>query len=271
MRNRLSLLAGIFAVCFPALIDAGSVDTGATAVTTNGFPNLGTNAFTVFGLIADSRGNALAGVEVRACCGIGTLQCTGRTMSDANGKYVLAFGPGVLMGKLLSGGHGVGLQAATIFAEKSGYSCVELGRAGNLGMTDLDEVKPEHSRSFAGVVYRSKPYRLDFVLQPAASLKGAITSANGKLPEKLTLSLVGKVLPPSCSVLTSVELLQTNAFAFSNVPIQSNWWFEASWREQGQWKSSKTEPFACKIPTEHEATLEFIQDELRLRRLRSLR
>lgn len=263
-------MAGIFAVCVPTVIHAGFLDTGATAATTNGFPNLGTNAFTVFGRVADSQGNALAGVEVRACCGIGTLECTGQTTSDTNGQYVLVFEPGVLMGKLLSGGHGVvGFQAATIFAKKSGYACADVGRAGNLAMTDLEEVKAQQSRSFAGVVYRFKPYRLDFALQPAASVKGIVLASNGNLPKKLTLSVVGQVLPPSCSVLSSVELLQTNGFTFTDVPVKSNWWFAASWRERDEWKSSKTEPFTCESAREYEATLEFTQEgELKFQRMR---
>jgi len=212
-------------------------------------------AFTVFGKVTGAHGQPVTGVEVRANCGNGTLFCTGKTLTDAGGKYRLDFGPGILMGKVFGGDFGVGFQAATIFATKSGYSCADLCRAGNLAMTDLTNIEPNLARSFVGVVHPSKPYRLDFVLMPAARIEGKMLDSGAALPSDLTLCLGGKVLPPSSSVLASTKLEVNGAFAISDVPVGSNWWFEASWRESGEWKSAKTKPFSCAAATAYRATL----------------
>lgn len=212
--------------------------------------------FTVFGTVTGPTGRPLAGVEIRANCGNGTLFCTGKTLTDSNGAYRLGFGPGVLMGKAFSGGLGVGFQAATIFASKPGYSCVGLCRAGNLAITDLTNVEPDMARSFVNVIHPAKPYRLDFAMVPAAHIEGEIAnSGDVQSTNQLTLSLGGKMLPPSSSVLASTNIQTAGRFAFVDVPVGSNWWFEASWRESGEWKSAKTRSFSCTAPRSYRATL----------------
>ncbi|HVV70513.1 MAG TPA: carboxypeptidase-like regulatory domain-containing protein [Verrucomicrobiae bacterium] len=211
--------------------------------------------FVVFGSVLGPTGRPMAGVEVTASCGNGTLFCTGRTLTDNTGAYRLGFGPGVLVGKSYAGEWGVGLQAATIFASKTGYACADLCRAGNLAMTDLTNVQPDMVRGFVGVVRPSQPYRLDFVMVPAARIEGELGGTEGRFPEELTLSLGGTVLPPSSSVLRSTRIKTNGVFAFLDVPVGSNWWFEADWRESGEWKSAKTKSFTCPVPKAYRAAL----------------
>src|SRR5262245_14693107 len=52
-----------------------------------------------FGKVTDQDGKPLAGVEVRAHCGMGTLRRTGLATSSADGKYELNFGPGIMFGR----------------------------------------------------------------------------------------------------------------------------------------------------------------------------
>ena len=42
---------------------------------------------------------------------------------------------------------------------------------------------------------------------------------------------------------------------FKNAPVSSNWWFEASWRKQGEWKSARTKEFVCGSAREYQSTL----------------
>ena len=256
-------------VCASTLLVAGTVRLSAQpgpAVTT---PYQPTNAFSVFGRVTGPGERPLAGVTVRVNCGNGTLFCTGSAITDNQGLYWCAFRPGVLVGSRFAGGLGAGLQVATVFATKQGYCCVDLGRAGNLAMTDLATVDSHMTRNFAGVVYPFKPYHLDFELQPAASLKGQLVVA-GKTPADLRLSLGGKALPPSSSVLASVAVSTNGAFTFTEVPPGSNWWFEASWREDGRFAEARTKEFNCPRATEEQVLLNLDDTRtLTITRLRS--
>jgi hypothetical protein len=79
--------------------------------------------FSVFGHVTDNAGNPLAGVEVRAATGMGTLLGGGRTRTDSNGKYRLYFGPGLRTQRDKDYAPlGVGVQAAHFYAHKPGWS-----------------------------------------------------------------------------------------------------------------------------------------------------
>lgn len=209
------------------------------------------NVFSVFGQIKSSDGVPMSGVSVRVSCGIGTLFCTGKTQSKSDGQYRVEFGPGVLFGSKRAGSLGVGLQAATVSAQKPGYSCVDLGRAGNLAMSDLDKIEPGQARGFVGVVRPGLPYHLDFVLLPTATIKGRLVSAKGDLPPRLGFAVKGKVLPPSSSVLTSISTQSDGTFTIPDVPVGTNWWFETDWGQPGQWKRARSEEFSCPNPSEY--------------------
>src|SRR5690349_1447248 len=70
-----------------------------------------------FGRVTDHDGKPLAGVEVAAHCGMGTLRRTGVATSGADGRYALDFGPGILF---LRASRPIP-QAATIAAHRAGY------------------------------------------------------------------------------------------------------------------------------------------------------
>lgn len=200
-----------------------------------------TNAFIVYGTVRGPDGDPMAGVTVRVYCGIGSLFCTGRTASDQDGHYRLAFGPGVLMGRLLKPGDlGVGLQAATIFAQKPGYFSRDLGRAGNLAITDTTNAPQP---GFQGILHPFEPRLLDFVLEPAASIRGTLELPQGQTSLGLGMSITGKQLPPSSSVLASAKLEPGGAFEFNDVPVGYHWQIEASWRESGQEKTARSKDF----------------------------
>ena len=69
-----------------------------------------------FGRVTDPEGKPMAGVEVWAHCGIGTLRKTGIATSGADGRYELNFQPG------WGSSNPTAIEAATISAHKPGIS-----------------------------------------------------------------------------------------------------------------------------------------------------
>ncbi|MFO7902586.1 MAG: MSCRAMM family protein [Planctomycetota bacterium] len=137
--------------------------------------------WSVTGKVTNSEGQPLEGVEIRASCGVGTLLPTGSTTSDAEGRYTLRFGPGMRSLNEDTGAWGAGLQAATIFASKQGFTEQNLCRQGGLIMADempLEDnawgAKPSE------VVLPHKPHKLDFVMVPSASLELDLLDEDGK-------------------------------------------------------------------------------------------
>src|SRR5262245_40510632 len=97
--------------------------------------------FVVHGKVTDETGKPLEGVEVNASCGMGSLFHTGAAKTDNDGKYHLAFGPGITVGYTRLG---AGTQVATITPQFKGWYEVHLGRRGNLMMTEAnDKLKAE--------------------------------------------------------------------------------------------------------------------------------
>jgi len=221
----------------------------------------------VFGKITDPDGRSLGQVEVIAHCGEGTLFRTGSTVTDADGQYRLSFGPGMRMRRGPDVPLGVGCQAATISVHKTGYSAQNLGRAGNLGMTDSTNAAPAWTTNFAGVVRAFTPYRLDFVLQPASLLRGHLEDPARRLPPKTSLCLKGEKLPPSSSALACVDLLENGEFVFVDVLVGFNFWFEASWREKDTWKTLRSPPLKASASTAKNLKITVRDDALDLSEL----
>ncbi len=163
----------------------------------------------------------MEGVEVRACCGEGTLLCTGKTTSGSDGEYRLSFGPGVLF--YPDGKWGVGTQAATISAGREGFFEKNLGRQGDLMMSD-EQSPPRRKRT----VYPNRPYQVDFVMLPAATVEGQLLSAKGEPMGHQVLDLSGKQLPPSSSVLAEVQTDRDGRFRFTSIPTGNVLWFVIS-------------------------------------------
>jgi len=213
------------------------------------------DAFTVFGCVTDAQGNPMHGVEVRVHSGMGTLMNTGHTTTDDKGNYRVMFGPRQLMPVSDAEPLGVGFQAATVRAKRPGYFIQDLGRAGGLAMTDQTNAVPKWATNFVAIVRPFAPYRLDFVLRPAAPVKGELLDPGGTLPTIRILNLKGKTLPPSQNVLDWTNLVAGGSFTFSGVPVGFEWWFEVEWREGEVWKSARAKPFSFRSPTEHRVAL----------------
>ena len=190
------------------------------------FKSPDTNHFVVHGTIFDQAKEPLAGVEVMAFCGSGTLRRTGITQSDANGHYTLRFGPGLLTLRTADSPQGVGEQAATVSPRLAGWYEANLHRQGNLMMTDEPRSgQPKAIRGYSGVVTPDHPFRLDFVMAQGATIKGRLVNEFGRPITGESISLDGDPLPPSSSVLDTAQTDRDGRFQFEGVPLHHKWKF----------------------------------------------
>jgi len=173
--------------------------------------------FVVQGKVVDQAGKPLEGVEVNASCGMGSLFHTGSAKTNAAGEYRLAFSAGAAVaGTKL----GVGTQVATISPRLSGWYEIHLGRKGNLLMSDAkDQLKPDDTKAYAGVVGANEPYTLDFVMARSATIRGRLVNEFGKPLKGVEIQLTGNILPPSCSILAAATTDDDGKFTFDSVPV----------------------------------------------------
>lgn len=177
----------------------------------------GDGPFVVFGKVTDTDGKPLAGVEVNASCGMGSLIPTGTATSGGDGAYRLAFGPGL---HVENGALGVGTQVAIISPRLDGWYEILLARRGNLMMTDSqDPPAPADTEGYAGVVVANRPYELNFTLARAATVEGRFLNEFGEPLAGQTLHLTGDILPPSRGILASATTDEGGRFIFRNVPV----------------------------------------------------
>ena len=211
--------------------------------------------FIATGRATDGQGRPVAGVEVRACCGVGTLWPTGKCFTEKDGRYTLRFKGGVWYAGTK---HGVSLQAATLFASKSGYYERNLCRHGGLGMTDR-EVTEGETRYYAGLARLGEPYRLDFVMLPAATIKGRIVDQTGRAVPGQKLYISGEELPPSSNVLSSATTDKQGRFAIDRVPLKP-YWFELNLYPIR--KTPRSSPVRFSKPSPHEVLLTYDRKRL---------
>ncbi|MDA1263687.1 MAG: CocE/NonD family hydrolase [Planctomycetota bacterium] len=167
----------------------------------------------VHGAVKNSSGHPVEGATVRAHCGYGTLRETGRALTDAEGRYTLTFGTGMLSEGSLE-------QVATISARKPGWFEASLGTQGGLMMA-----KPKGDEAAReGVVLEGIPYPLDFTLDRGATVEGRLVDADGRPIPSRKLVLAGEELPPSSNVLDVVRTDSDGRFVFEGVPTGRAWW-----------------------------------------------
>ncbi len=219
--------------------------------------------FYVYGRVTDEAGEPLADVEVRAATGVGTLMGGGRTRTDADGRYRLYFGPGLLVMNRETAPRGVGVQAALISAWQAGCYETNFNRQGALCMSDLSpealeqEIKKKgrvwgHA-SLDAFVLPGRPQEVDFRLAPAATLEGTLVWGRRELKDQ-TLTLTGDELPPGSNVLRSVTTDRKGRFQLDCIPVGNAWRF--AMRVQGTLHEIETQPFVIATPGVHEGKVE---------------
>lgn len=174
-----------------------------------------------FGRVTDGDGRPLAGVEVGAHCGLGTLPRTGVATSGEDGRYELNFHPAYR-------GKGVALQAATISAHKAGYFEENLNRQGRCtganSMPDERDMKrwgADKERLFLP----DRPLEIDFVMRPAGKVAGKVVDEQGRPLVRYYVSLTGADLPPSASVVCDGYTDEQGRFNLDDVPTSYRFQF----------------------------------------------
>lgn len=169
-----------------------------------------------FGRITDHNGDPLAGVEVRAYCGSGTLRQTGTALSGEDGRYKLSFGPGIVFFD-----NTAKLQAATISARRPGYFEQNLNRQGDCLAAHADPGEDALKNWGGGknkLFLPDQPVELNFVMQPAARLAGKLVDEQDRPLAGYSVALNGADLPPSSSVLASTKTDDQGRFSLENTP-----------------------------------------------------
>jgi hypothetical protein len=97
---------------------------------------------------------------------------------------------------------------------------------------------------FKTIVYRGQPYKLDFVMLPAAQVIVDLVNPNGEPLVNYTLDLSGKELYPSSSILKSKKTTSQGKAEFPDVPLKV-FWFSLGRRDE-----LRTEPIEFSKPGE---------------------
>ena len=165
------------------------------------------------GQVTDRDGKPLAGVSVQAHCGFGTLFRTGSAVTDAEGRYDLKFGPGI------SSSNRQLVQAATISVFLEGFTEKNMHRHGDK-VAALDKPAGEigWGKAEADLFLPDRPMEINFVMVPAARLTGTVLDQNGNKAVGYRVSLTGKDLPPSSSVIAQVLTNDKGEFEITRIP-----------------------------------------------------
>jgi protocatechuate 3,4-dioxygenase beta subunit len=212
----------------------------------------------VEGIVADVQGHPLEGVQIRAARGWGTLHSTPPVSTDQLGRYVLRFGPGMVTKNEDTGQWRAGVQAASIFASKPGLAEKNLGRQGDLLMADsLPDKESEWDPK--KIILPGKPYRLDFILVPAAAINGRFLDEQGQPLPGQRIDLTGDELPPSSSVAASTETDDKGCFQFPDVTPGFVRWLE--FHGERKLALPRTQSLTLAAGEQYELTLQIVSDE----------
>jgi hypothetical protein len=107
------------------------------------------------------------------------------------------------------------------------------------------------------IVLPGKPFSLDFVLVPAASIDGELLDADGKPIAGKGVWIAGKELPPSSSVLRAGKSDGQGRFRFEDVPPGYAWWVSV---DRVMRRDVRTPPLTFSRPTRYKIRLQLARD-----------
>ncbi len=199
-------------------------ETGAQQNAEKAAPQRPGGPWRAFGRVTDQDGKPLAGVEVRAFCGMGTLRCTGSASSGDDGRYEFDFGPGVL----ILGDKGASLQAATISASMPGHFEENLNRQGGCvaasAIPDDSQLK-QWDASKDRLFLPGQPLEINFKMRPAARVSGKLVDEQGKPLAGYSIGLGGVDNPPSMGAVSPCEADAQGRFTLEDIPTTFRYQF----------------------------------------------
>jgi beta-lactamase regulating signal transducer with metallopeptidase domain/thiol-disulfide isomerase/thioredoxin len=187
------------------------------------------------GRVTDADGKPIAGAEIWASAGWGTLRGARIATTDENGRYRGRFGQSGFIRTFDLGDAPLNPVSAQVGAYKDGMYEANLNRQG--GMTAAyrlpkpDEEVPEYvdtNRMFI----RGQPREVDFVLLSAAEVSLQVLDAGGQPLGAKRITLDGKELPPASSAIAQGTTEANGKFAFVKVPAGYDWWFEVNLKDR---------------------------------------
>jgi hypothetical protein len=179
-----------------------------------------------FGRVTDQNGHQMAGVEIWAHCGSGTLKRSGVATSGEDGRYDLNLG---LVGSLDRR-----CMAATISAHKPGYFEQNLSRQGDClaaGKSPDEKEVAVWGAKKRRVFLPGQPLELNFVMRPAGRVSGRLADEQGKPLAGYSVALTGAELPPSSSVLAWTQADKQGRFMLDDLPTTHRFQFEVRMKD----------------------------------------
>ncbi len=168
--------------------------------------------FVVFGTVLTADGKTpLEGVNVSADAGWGSLRTTGETTTDKNGRFRSIFQAGIHSSDNKWSG------CAIISVRKPGWHGWSWGWPARFVLSDEPQDKKDVPDKYTNIL-PGWPSRLEFRMQPAASLRVKLLDGRGKPLANMPIWLTGDNLPPGASVLSDGKTDADGAFAVSDVP-----------------------------------------------------
>jgi protocatechuate 3,4-dioxygenase beta subunit len=197
--------------------------------------------FVVTGTVTDAAGRPMPGVEITGTCAFLSQASENRVTCGPDGRYTVRF-------------HAVGhvrgsfQEFASVSAHRPGFYERDLGHSGQFLATSPAPAgpfpRPDPARK---VLLANTPYTLNFVMLPAAVVKGRLVDAEGRPLTGWRVSVAGEHGPPPYKVVASAETDRDGQFRFDNVP-PGPWWFTAY---QGSGNENKSESVTFERPEQY--------------------
>jgi hypothetical protein len=171
--------------------------------------------FVVVGRVMTADGaTPLAGVEVTASTGIGSLWPTGETKSGADGRFRLVFDAGWHA----SGGAAGGV--AIVYARKPGWHGWSYGWPAQFILSN-EPLEQSAVPADTANLLPGTPVEVEFRMQPAASLTVTLVDGAGAPMRDARVWITGDDLPPGASVIADRRTAADGTLAVEDVPRTS--------------------------------------------------
>ena len=212
-------------------------------------------AWIIEGKVLGWDGKPVPEAEVKVSLGSTPFATLGTGKTQRDGSYHITFGASAA--RAPQDLRGV-LQPVLIRVEKKEYAEKDLCQAGELQMAW--ELTPEQKAGgvpsgLDRVLLPGRPLHTDFVLLPAATVRGVLLNPDGSpLPDR-GITLVGNRMPPGKSIYATASADRNGRFVFDDVSTQHDWSFSV---DDDPRFTKRTAPRRFSVPGYHEVS--FILD-----------